>query len=943
MFVRKLLVAALLSSAGVAHAGDKPLYQPLPGWVVPAPALDVTRLGDGDPMLQILDFQQRLEPGGMSIYTETAMRIATPQMLTEAGTLPLQWDPSHGDLIVHKVMILRGAEQIDLLARGARFTVLQRERKLEQAALDGLLTATLALEGLRVGDVVRFSYSVTRKDAVLGQQTATAAPLLFAPLKVGFGRVRLLWPSALPVQWRSYAAGPVAAAQPGAAAPAEPRTLPNGDRELVITFPVAKPPELPADAPQRYKPLALVEASSFGDWSRVAGAMAPYYRTEGTIPPDSPLGAEVARIAAASSDPRTRAAMALRLVQDQVRYLFRGMDSGNYVPQSPTQTWSLRYGDCKAKSILLVAMLRALQIDAEPALVSMEGGDLVASRLPSPLAFDHVIVRAVIGGKTLWLDGTQSGTRLEDLDDVPAFRTALPVRAEGATLIPIPVATLPVRPTQSVQVTLDSRAGPEYPAPFDFRADFYGQMAQTLRSIRSEIDKDKLADLVNGQITPVLGVHSAYGYRISYDDASGGVTLSASGIAYPDWDFERGRQRINLDQTAGNLEFTPNRARSAWRDIPVAAGALSDVRIVRRIRLPAGGKGYTLEGQQKLPAEIAGRLMSRNVTIAGDSVTVDDRVFVGAGEVPAGQIATVRAEVARIKANPLTLVGAAEPARRWMTVKAARAGGALAPIIAGYDKAIAEQPEQADGYISRAWFYQTIYDRQAALRDVGKAIELAPTVDLYAQRAELHYTLRDEAAALADIKAALDLDPEAKSPILLLARIKAEKGEVDAARDLLLERVDRGGDAKAAWQFALAGVLGDAGDVDGALAILDEAIAAAPRNSGLYNSRCWVRGTHDRELDQALRDCNRAIELSENSGASLDSRAMVHFRMRRFDEARADLDAALLANTEQADSLFMRGVIGRLQKAPGADADLAAARLISPRIDEQFARYGIRP
>ncbi|NLS26174.1 hypothetical protein S2M10_11550 [Sphingomonas sp. S2M10] len=60
---RKLLVAVLLSTAGVAHAGDKPLYQAAPAWVLAAPAVDVAKLDDSAPVLQVFDQQQRLEDG----------------------------------------------------------------------------------------------------------------------------------------------------------------------------------------------------------------------------------------------------------------------------------------------------------------------------------------------------------------------------------------------------------------------------------------------------------------------------------------------------------------------------------------------------------------------------------------------------------------------------------------------------------------------------------------------------------------------------------------------------------------------------------------------------------------------------------------------------------------------------------------------------------------
>ncbi|WP_438895209.1 hypothetical protein, partial [Bacillus cereus group sp. BC312] len=76
------------------------------------------------------------------------------------------------------------------------------------------------------------------------------------------------------------------------------------------------------------------------------------------------------------------------------------------MPQSPQKTWDARYGDCKAKTLLLLAMLHAMGIEAEPVLAGVRLGELVPERIPSAAAFDHVLVRATIGSESLWLDGT---------------------------------------------------------------------------------------------------------------------------------------------------------------------------------------------------------------------------------------------------------------------------------------------------------------------------------------------------------------------------------------------------------------------------------------------------------------------------------------------------------------------------------------------------------
>src|SRR5579859_6412530 len=113
---------------------------------------------------------------------------------------------------------------------------------------------------------------------------------------------------------------------------------------------------------------------------------------------DSPLHEEVARIRAASKDPKIQAAMALDLVEDEVRYLFLGMNNGGLIPAAADLNWSRRFGDCKGKTVLLLALLRELGIKSEPALVDTRMGDDLDARPAMVNAFDHVIVRATVGG-----------------------------------------------------------------------------------------------------------------------------------------------------------------------------------------------------------------------------------------------------------------------------------------------------------------------------------------------------------------------------------------------------------------------------------------------------------------------------------------------------------------------------------------------------------------
>ncbi len=165
------------------------------------------------------------------------------------------------------------------------------------------------------------------------------------------------------------------------------------------------------------------------------------------LPPTSPLRQEAARIAAAHAKPLDRAAAALKLVQQDIRYIYVGLNGGNLTPASADETWQRRYGDCKGKTALLLALLRELGIEAEPVLVNSNGADDgFDQRLAGPQLFDHVLVRAHIDGATYWLDGTMPAVVPPAARPVFPVQWVLPLTA-GATRWSGWTDSLPAPPT----------------------------------------------------------------------------------------------------------------------------------------------------------------------------------------------------------------------------------------------------------------------------------------------------------------------------------------------------------------------------------------------------------------------------------------------------------------------------------------------------------------
>jgi len=928
------VVAIGLALSAPAHAGETPLYQPTPDWVVPAqlPA-NVASLPAGAPATLIFDAQQRIAQGALWNYLDTAQRIVSSEMLNQMATLTIPWLPDKGDLIIHELAIIRDGEKIDLLAGGKTFTVLRREQSLEQRELNGQLTATMNVEGLRVGDILRVRFSTTSRDAALDGRVQMLMPIITAPVAVGQGRLRTLWSNDSDAHWKILMPG------------VEAHPVRKGDfTELTIDLPAAKPPEMPDDAPGRFRPAPVLEVATFRDWADVSRTMARLFATDGLIAPGSPLAAEMDTIMRTQSTPIARAQAALRLVQDKIRYLAVQMDGGNYVPQTPEQTWTLRYGDCKAKTLMLLALLRGMGIEAEAVVANTQLGDLVVNRLPSAGAFNHVLVHATIDGRSLWLDGTGLGARIEDIYDTPAFGNVLPLRPEGAELLRI-APHADGRPSLDLTLDVDESSSVDVPSVFDLTLVLRGGTAMQLNLLRNQLDAARQQELFATFLSRVVGDSQFGAIQVESDDKAALVTFRARGLSNSAWRWDDRAMKRPLDRWLGSMDFNPDRARAAWTAIPVATPAPEGRHVRMRLRLPEGGKGFRIDGEPRLDQTIAGFAFNRSVTLADGYVTFDERIDSTGAEIPTAQIGTERDRLQTARARAPRLIAPADTLRRWdLSGRDPRGGDQIAQAEAVLTEAIARDPAKAQPYQVRAGMRRAIGDSRGALADLDKAISIEPGVELYLLRSAVRDDQGDLPAALADAEAARQLDPSEPAAIARVAELKAESSDLPGALALLDERIDLGGETRDTYRQVKADLLGRFGDAGEALALVERMIEDKPGTPALLNMRCWIKGTREVDLDTAARDCTSALELSNNPYPILDSRAMVAFRQGKYDDAMRDLDAVLNAVPNMAASRYLRGIVlARLDRRAESQADLAIARRLEPRIDVEYGRFGIKP
>lgn len=562
-----LAVSALAGAPAFAN-NDQVLRGPVPEWVTPSELMAVPDDASGLVFVRRQDTLVRLDEQGQVQYLGYRIRILHPNAL-QLGNISVAWNPAAGAPTVHAIRVHRGGEVRDVLEE-ATFEILRREDQLEAAMLDGLLTAVLRVPDLRVGDELEFGITTRITDPTLG---ATDSGLLLLAPEPPAGRFRL------GVSWdKDQEPALKISSDLQATAQRQSRAV-----EFAFDNPDALVP--PKDAPARYRWQRVVEYSDFSDWTAVSRQFAPLYARAATLEAGSPLKEEARRIAAAHSSPMERAAAALKLVQQEIRYVYVGLDGGNLTPATADMTWQRRYGDCKGKTALLLALLAELGIEAEAVLASNAGvDDGLDERLPSPRLFDHVLVRARIDGDAFWLDGTLPPVMAPSSAPIMPYRGVLPLTAAGATIEPIEWRPFE-RPQDLTLFEIDARSGFDEPARI-----INTTIRRGITGLQEHVQFSGLtpSQLLNGFRQQLIGDtwQTIDDVEWRYDTDAEASILTISGTGAVDWDDDGDGAR-SLSLPGGGFSPPERRVRAAEQDqsLPFANEPEYDCRVTT-VRLP---------------------------------------------------------------------------------------------------------------------------------------------------------------------------------------------------------------------------------------------------------------------------------------------------------------------------------------------------------------------
>jgi tetratricopeptide (TPR) repeat protein len=206
-----------------------------------------------------------------------------------------------------------------------------------------------------------------------------------------------------------------------------------------------------------------------------------------------------------------------------------------------------------------------------------------------------------------------------------------------------------------------------------------------------------------------------------------------------------------------------------------------------------------------------------------------------------------------------------------------------------------------EAYFNRGVVKYDLGDKQGALADFNKAIELDPNLTTaYNNRGNFKYESGDNQGALADCNKAIELDPNLTTAYNNRGNVKSKLGDNQGALADFNKAIKL--DSNRTYAYANRGnVKYELGDKQGALADFNKAIELDPNFARAYNNH----GNFKYELgDQqgALADYNKAIELDPNFTCVYFNRGIVKSELGDNQGALADYNKAAQLYQEEGQA-----------------------------------------
>jgi transglutaminase-like putative cysteine protease len=130
--------------------------------------------------------------------------------------------------------------------------------------------------------------------------------------------------------------------------------------------------------------------------------------------PTPEVAQEARKLTEGVLDPDEKVRKLYEFVQSKIAYVAIELGIGGWQPHANGDVYRYRYGDCKDKATLLIAMMRAVGLEGYPVLIRIRDAGMLEADIPSS-NFNHAIVAVPRPEGYLFLDPTSTTTPFGDL------------------------------------------------------------------------------------------------------------------------------------------------------------------------------------------------------------------------------------------------------------------------------------------------------------------------------------------------------------------------------------------------------------------------------------------------------------------------------------------------------------------------------------------------
>ncbi|WP_428242508.1 DUF3857 domain-containing transglutaminase family protein [Gynuella sp.] len=402
---------------------------PVPGWVETIDAPAAERLpADQETQYLLVDEQRNFlnSQKGYAKFYHYAEKPLNQDGLMNSGRVEITFYPQYQSVQLHKLTIWRNNKAMDKFST-ARSSLLDVEDSADSHLFSEAKQYLIILDDLRLGDTVEVAYTITGSNPVFGSHIN-----YFTGLGWGVPVDRIYKRALLPANHR------IKTKIFGYQGDAQLHTETKGSQQTLVwqqdNVPMYSYEE---DTPYDEDPYPKLEVTDFNSWKDVSDWATALFSLDRFSP--GTKWQNWHQKLSIMKNGEQKILTALKMVQEQIRYVGIEVGQNSHKPHSPNETLSLSYGDCKDKTLLMVSLLRAEGIDAWPALVNTREGAALKDFLPSAKLFDHVITAVQWQGKQYFIDPTksyQAGNTLAVLG-YTGYHYHLPVKA-GSDLAAMP-------------------------------------------------------------------------------------------------------------------------------------------------------------------------------------------------------------------------------------------------------------------------------------------------------------------------------------------------------------------------------------------------------------------------------------------------------------------------------------------------------------------------